>query len=81
MAAACSFRSHHDEFCPQEDRLLISDPKALQYIYHVSGYNFPKQSERREISRLLAGCGILWAEGKSLTILGFKFERIFVLPR
>ncbi|KAF5375503.1 hypothetical protein D9615_009187 [Tricholomella constricta] len=46
-----------------EDRLLISDPKALQYIFQTSGYNFPKQPERREISRIVSGKGILWADG------------------
>ncbi|KAF9010659.1 cytochrome P450 [Cyathus striatus] len=46
-----------------EDRLLISDPKALQYIYQTSGYNFPKQYSRREISKLISGKGISWAEG------------------
>ncbi|KAF5345368.1 hypothetical protein D9758_008507 [Tetrapyrgos nigripes] len=46
-----------------EDRLLISDPKALQYIMHTSGYNFPKWPERTEISRVLMGRGLLWADG------------------
>ncbi|KAF8161361.1 cytochrome P450 [Crassisporium funariophilum] len=46
-----------------EDRLLVSDPKALQYIYQTAGYNFAKQTERREVSRLLSGRGILWADG------------------
>ncbi|RDB25056.1 Leukotriene-B4 omega-hydroxylase 3 [Hypsizygus marmoreus] len=45
-----------------EDRLLISDPKALQYVYQTSGYNFSKQPERRELSRVVSGRGILWAE-------------------
>lgn len=48
----------------QEDRLWISDPKALQYIYQTSGYNFPKAPERRELSRLLMGRGLVWADGK-----------------
>ncbi|TFK44964.1 cytochrome P450 [Crucibulum laeve] len=46
-----------------EDRLLISDPKALQYIYQTSGYNFPKQNDRKEISRFISGRGILWSDG------------------
>ncbi|KAF9462391.1 cytochrome P450 [Collybia nuda] len=46
-----------------EDRLLVSDPKALQYIYQTSGYNFVKQVERRELSRIISGRGILWADG------------------
>jgi len=47
-----------------EDRLLISDPKALQYIFHTSGYGFPKWPERTEISRVLMGRGLLWADGE-----------------
>jgi len=68
--------------CPlQENRLLISDPKALQYIFHTSGectqyefirattlrnsgYGFQKWPERTEISRVLMGRGLLWADGK-----------------
>ena len=43
--------------------LWISDPKALQYIYQTSGYNFPKQPERRILSRLIGDSGLTWAEG------------------
>ncbi|KAI0752821.1 cytochrome P450 [Daedaleopsis nitida] len=46
-----------------EDMLLISDPKALQYIYQTSGYKFPKQPERRILSRLVGDTGLTWAEG------------------
>ncbi|KAG6808981.1 hypothetical protein H0H92_002099 [Tricholoma furcatifolium] len=46
-----------------EDRLHISDPKAVQYIFQSSRYKFPKQLERREASRLVSGRGILWADG------------------
>lgn len=46
-----------------EGRLFISDPKALQYIVHTSGYAFPKWPERTEISRVLMGRGLLWADG------------------
>ncbi|KAI8971016.1 cytochrome P450 [Trametes punicea] len=46
-----------------EDMLWISDPKALQYIYQTSGYRFPKQPERRILSRLVGDTGLTWAEG------------------
>ncbi|KAJ3517646.1 hypothetical protein NLJ89_g370 [Agrocybe chaxingu] len=46
-----------------EDRLMISDPKALQYIFHTAGYGFLKWPERTEISRVLMGRGLLWADG------------------
>ncbi|KAJ7508829.1 cytochrome P450 [Mycena galericulata] len=51
--------------CLGEDRLLISDPKALHYIFNVSGYEIIKQPSRRELSRLLTGRGLIWAEGET----------------
>ncbi|KAJ7126049.1 cytochrome P450 [Mycena epipterygia] len=42
------------------DRLLVSDPKALQHIYN-SGYNIRKQGLRSEITRILTGPGLAWA--------------------
>ncbi|KAJ3880021.1 cytochrome P450 [Lentinula edodes] len=45
-----------------EDRLFISDPKAMQYIFHTAGYGFLKWPERTEISRVLMGRGLLWAD-------------------
>ncbi|KAF8638059.1 hypothetical protein AX16_010691 [Volvariella volvacea WC 439] len=47
-----------------EDRLWIADPKALQHIFHTSGYGFLKWPERTEISRVLMGRGLLWADGE-----------------
>ncbi|KAJ7478616.1 cytochrome P450 [Mycena galericulata] len=58
-----------------EDRLLITDPKALQYIYHTSGYRFHKQSERLELTRMISGRGILWADGND-----HKRHRKVMLP-
>ncbi|OAX39240.1 cytochrome P450 [Rhizopogon vinicolor AM-OR11-026] len=46
-----------------EDQLMISDPAALQYIFAKSGYRFPKQEDRRILSLLLNGRGILFADG------------------
>ena len=46
--------------------LWISDPKALQYIFQTSGYNFPKQPERRVLSRLVGDTGLTWADGELL---------------
>jgi len=42
---------------------MVSDPKALQYIFQTAGYRFGKQPEKREISILLSGKGIIWADG------------------
>ncbi|KAK0461023.1 cytochrome P450 [Desarmillaria tabescens] len=58
-----------------EDRLLISDPKALQYIFHTSGYGFLKWPQRTEISRVLMGRGLLWADGNI-----HKRQRKVMLP-
>ncbi|KIM45089.1 hypothetical protein M413DRAFT_441752 [Hebeloma cylindrosporum] len=58
-----------------EDRLLISDPKALQYIFHTSGYGFLKWPERTEISRILMGRGLLWADAEI-----HKRQRKLMLP-
>ncbi|EGO00621.1 hypothetical protein SERLA73DRAFT_178475 [Serpula lacrymans var. lacrymans S7.3] len=58
-----------------DDVLLVSDPKALQYMFQTSGYNFPKQKERRVVSRLLNGPGIVWADGDD-----HKRQRKVMLP-
>ena len=49
----------------QEDRLLVTDPKALQKIMNTSAYSYSKLPNLRVISRLLNGKGVLWAEGSS----------------
>ncbi|EIM79122.1 cytochrome P450 [Stereum hirsutum FP-91666 SS1] len=46
-----------------DDRLMVSDPKTLHYMFHTSGYDIIKQPERKELSRLLTGKGLIWAEG------------------
>ncbi|KZT01474.1 cytochrome P450 [Laetiporus sulphureus 93-53] len=58
-----------------EDMLWISDPRALQYIYQTSGYSFPKQPERRALSRLLGDHGLTWADGDT-----HKRQRKVMLP-
>ncbi|KAJ7185447.1 cytochrome P450 [Mycena filopes] len=46
------------------DRLLISDPKALQHIY-TSGYNIRKSDFRSEVTRTLTGPGLAWANDET----------------
>ncbi|KAF9024028.1 cytochrome P450 [Hymenopellis radicata] len=46
-----------------EDRLLVSDPKAIQYIFHTAPYRFPKPPSRRSISRTLFGPGLTNVDG------------------
>lgn len=48
----------------QEDRLLISDPKALQYIHQSAGYRFCKAPGRISLSGLLLGPGIIAVDGE-----------------
>ncbi|KIJ29586.1 hypothetical protein M422DRAFT_268929 [Sphaerobolus stellatus SS14] len=45
------------------DVLFTCDPKALQYILNTSGYNYPKAADRRVITEILTGRGLVWAEG------------------
>ncbi|KAI0641434.1 PAH-inducible cytochrome P450 monooxygenase PC-PAH 1 [Trametes meyenii] len=47
--------------CLNEDALDIADPKALQYIFHKSGYHFPKTAVARQITREISGSGLLFA--------------------
>ncbi|KAM5532813.1 hypothetical protein V8D89_013532 [Ganoderma adspersum] len=44
-----------------DDDLMVADPKALQHIFHKSGYHFPKSAVARQITREIAGEGILYA--------------------
>ncbi|KAJ6595685.1 cytochrome P450 [Mycena vulgaris] len=46
------------------NRLLISDPKAIQHIYN-SGYNIRKQGLRSEITRIFTGPGLAWANNET----------------
>ncbi|KAG0708534.1 cytochrome P450 [Suillus ampliporus] len=58
-----------------EDQLMISDPAALQYIFVKSGYRFPKPRERRALTQMINGKGIVWADGDS-----HKRQRRVMLP-
>ncbi|KAH7920396.1 cytochrome P450 [Leucogyrophana mollusca] len=49
--------------CYGEEKLWTADPKALQYVFHTSGYRFPKSTVADEIMKLFAGQGILSASG------------------
>lgn len=48
--------------------LWLADPKAMQYIYQPSGYKFQKLPERRAMSRLHSGHGLVWADGKGIIL-------------
>ncbi|KAK0227600.1 cytochrome P450 [Armillaria fumosa] len=40
------------------DVLVISDPKALQYIFHTSGYRYPKSPEEDRFTGIMLGPGV-----------------------
>ncbi|KAJ3539651.1 hypothetical protein NM688_g6334 [Phlebia brevispora] len=46
-----------------EDILMLSDPKALQHVFHKSGYHYTKHAEPHTMARVIAGRGILVADG------------------
>ncbi|TFK45416.1 cytochrome P450 [Heliocybe sulcata] len=47
-----------------ENRLMVSDPKALQHILHSSAYHYTKPNGfRKAIGRILNGNGLVAAEG------------------
>lgn len=50
--------------CLGEDHLMVADPKALQYILHSSGYNFPKRRDMVKVTEMVAGRGIVCAHGE-----------------
>ena len=52
----------------QEDRLWIADPKAINHILQKPGHLYAKPDDGRERAALLAGQGILWAEGRLPTV-------------
>ena len=61
-------RSPQDVICStvarmQEDMIELSDPKALQYIFHKSGYNFLKTAVVRQIAREINGTSLSFAQG------------------
>ncbi|KAF8499530.1 cytochrome P450, partial [Hysterangium stoloniferum] len=46
------------------DVLYTADPRALQYILNTSGYRFPKSPDFLFVVEVVAGRGIIWAEGE-----------------
>lgn len=42
---------------------MLADPKALQYVFHTSGYYYPKRADVDQSVKLIMGRGIVWASG------------------
>ncbi|PBK86225.1 cytochrome P450 [Armillaria gallica] len=49
--------------CFGQDILFVADPKALQYIFHSSGYRFPKTRDFRFIADAVVGQGLVTVDG------------------
>ncbi|KAK0504462.1 cytochrome P450 [Armillaria luteobubalina] len=49
--------------CFSQDILTIGDPKALQYIFHSSGYRFPKTRDSNRSIKALTGEGLAATDG------------------
>lgn len=43
--------------------MVVADPKALQYILHVPGYQFDKGKDVLKVVELTLGRGLAWASG------------------
>ncbi|PBK92304.1 hypothetical protein ARMGADRAFT_931323, partial [Armillaria gallica] len=50
--------------CFGQDILSVADPKALQYIFHSSGYRFPKTRDVNRINGAATGRGLIFATGQ-----------------
>ena len=55
----------------QDDRLWVSDPKAIQYILQTSRYNFVKPYAARFALNSATGRGVNGAEGNQIAHLSF----------
>ncbi|KAK0221384.1 cytochrome P450 [Armillaria fumosa] len=49
--------------CFSQDILSVGDPKALQYIFHSSGYRFPKTRDTNRSIKALTGEGLAAVNG------------------
>ncbi|KAK0438185.1 cytochrome P450 [Desarmillaria tabescens] len=50
--------------CFGQDVLSVADPKALQYIFHSSGYRFPKTGDTNRMFEAISGRGLVAVEGE-----------------
>jgi hypothetical protein len=55
--------SSGSEMTPQEDHLMVADPKALQYIIHTPGYNFPKRRDMVKVTEMVVGKALTCSHG------------------
>jgi cytochrome P450 len=43
---------------------MLADPKAMKHILHSAGYHYPKSVERAQLNKVVAGNGIVAAQGQ-----------------
>ncbi|KAK0438188.1 cytochrome P450 [Desarmillaria tabescens] len=49
--------------CFGQDVLVLSDPRALQYVLHTSGYRFPRAPDVQRLAEALLGPGLGTVDG------------------
>jgi len=42
---------------------MVADPKALQYILHTPGYNFPKRRDMVKVTEMVVGKALTCSHG------------------
>jgi hypothetical protein len=42
---------------------MVADPKAIKHILHSAGYHYPKAMPEVQFSKIVAGNGIISAQG------------------
>jgi hypothetical protein len=64
VCSCIAIRAHSVEYLYwQQNVLILSDPKALQYITHTTSYKFPRDREHTAIVHSVVGPGLVWADG------------------
>ncbi|EEB96544.1 hypothetical protein MPER_04308, partial [Moniliophthora perniciosa FA553] len=54
----CFSCKNHSQCTSSEDMLIVSDPKALQHIFHKSSYRYPKSADSEFGANRLFGPGV-----------------------
>jgi len=48
---------------------MVADPKALHYILHTPGYNFPKRTDILKVTELVTGKALVCTHGTEHTLI------------
>ena len=76
VIAFCCWSTQQPYFeAEQDNRLWVSDPKAVQYILQTSRYNFVKPYAARFALNSATGRGVNGAEGNQIPRLSFDGPR------